>query len=206
MIVCADLDRHLEHSSSKGRSFDVADLVGHHVGDHLREVIVAGDLGDRTDDAAELFCDSGRIVVGEHPSGDSGRHVVPVESSGDVFVVEEVGLDELAERFTDLVFAGRDDRRMRNRQPERVAKQCRHSEPVGQPAHHRCFCTCFDIAPNALSVEEAAGDEDGGRGEQQRGGFDLHAAEVLLLRFVGGIKCVADLWAAQLRCVGWVGR
>ena len=68
-----------------------------------------------------------------HPVADvGGPHPL-----GDGVGGEEAGLDELAERLAELLLALGDDRGVGDRQPERVAEQRHHGEPVGQPADHR---------------------------------------------------------------------
>ena len=61
----------------------------------------------------------------------------PCEPLGEHLAGEEVALHELAEAAPDLVLALRDDRRVRDRQAERVAEQRGDGEPVGERADHR---------------------------------------------------------------------
>jgi len=49
---------------------------------------------------------------------------------------EEVVFDEAAECAADPVLVGRNDRRVGNRQSQRMAEESRHSEPVGESTNH----------------------------------------------------------------------
>ena len=75
--------------------------------------------------------------------------------------LEEVRLDELAERAADLVLAVRDDRGVRDRQAEWTTEQRGHGEPVGEGTHHAAFGGGAHIAePRLPFLEREREDED----------------------------------------------
>ena len=98
---------------------------------------------------------------------------------------QEVALDELAEAATDLVLAVGDDRRVRDRDPERVPEQRRDGEPVGERADHRRLGEGLHVADPAVPSVEGRHDVHR-RGRQQQQQRDrLHAAQRALLVEVG---------------------
>ena len=79
-----------------------------------------------------------------------------------------------------LVLARRDDRRVRDREPQRVAEQRRDREPVGQRADHRRLGAGLHVADPALRVRPDGHDghdvDQRGQDEQTRG-HSLHPAQ-----------------------------
>ena len=114
----------------------------------------------------------GRIAHPDaHPAGDVGGR----EPLADHLLVQEVLGEELLEALAELVLAPRDQRRVRDRQPERVPEQGGHREPVGDGAHHARLGARVDEAQEPVLVE---GDEvDHGREEQQTQRHALHPAQ-----------------------------
>ena len=92
---------------------------------------------------------------------------------------EEVLADEASQPFADLVLLARDDRGVRDRQPQRVPEQRGHREPVGEAADHGRLGGRLDVAPAPVAVADshAADDEDRGGDDQQAAGDDLHPAQ-----------------------------
>ena len=81
----------------------------------------------------------------------AGRRGRP-QPLGEHLAGQEVALHELAEAAADLVLALGDDRRVRDRQPERVAEQRGDGEPVGERADHRRLGDRPDVADPARPV------------------------------------------------------
>ena len=73
---------------------------------------------------------------------------------------QEVPLHERAERAADAILLRRHDRRVRNRNAERMAEERRDREPVGEPADHRRFHRrAHDAEPRLARLERARDDE-----------------------------------------------
>ena len=108
------------------------------------------------------------------PPGDADRTQLAEHD----LVGEELVLDERAERRADLVLARRDDRRVRDLQPERIPEQRGHREPVRDRADHRALGRRTHVAePRQRVLQGERHREHDGRGEQQPGGDPLHAPE-----------------------------
>jgi hypothetical protein len=126
-----------------------------------------GQLSDLVDHATRV------VLVGQpggHPGRDrGGRHPV-----ADDLLVEEVLSHEVLEPLAEIVLALRDQRRVRDRQPERVLEQRGHREPVRDRTHHRRLGAGVDEAEEAVLVERH--DVDGGGEEEQRHRDGAHLA------------------------------
>src|SRR3546814_12123071 len=60
---------------------------------------------------------------------------------------QDIALQEGGETVADPVLVARDDRRVGDRQPQRMAEQRGDREPVGKPAHHRRLGKAAQEAP-----------------------------------------------------------
>ena len=134
---------------------------------------------EHLDDAAEGVggCLAGPFGVGRlgQPVAEAFGDLGAGESLTDHFRGQEVALHEVAEAAPDVVLALRDDRRVRNRDTERVAEQRGDSEPVGEGADHRRLGRRLDVAdPRRLVLEHAGDDEHNGGEHQQTSGKQLH--------------------------------
>jgi hypothetical protein len=90
---------------------------------------------------------------------------------------KEVVAQEACHRIGDAVLVGRDDRGVRDRDSERMAKQRGHREPVGQAADHRRFGEGNQVAPGWVAVVELQrGDEHRRHEHQQPGRGAAHPA------------------------------
>ena len=100
--------------------------------------------------------------------------------------VRKLRLDELAEAAADLILALRDDRRVRNREAQRVAEQRRHGEPVGECADHRRLGDGADVShPRARVLVDFGDHEHDCCDHQERGGHQFHTAQHADARHVG---------------------
>ena len=124
--------------------------------------------------------------VGE-PAAEASRDADRAELAEHDLVGEELVLDERAEGRADLVLAGRDDRRVRDAQAERIPEQRRHREPVGDRADHGALGGGAHVAePGHLVLQgERDREHDGGHGEQ-RGGDAFHAPQRVASLGIGG--------------------
>ena len=121
-------------------------------------------VGQRAAPARSAFAGSASQRAEPLADVDAGQAL------GDHLAGEEVALHELAEAAPDLVLALGDDRRVRDRQPERVAEQRRHGEPVGQRADHRRLGAGPHVAdPRGAVVLVLRGDEEDDGGERRAG-------------------------------------
>jgi len=92
---------------------------------------------------------------------------------------QEVRGDEAAQVVADAVLVGRDDGGVRNRQPERVAKQRHHGKPVGHGADHGGFGKGGDVAPCGVARRHRRGQRiQAGRAHQQAQRQPFHAGGV----------------------------
>ena len=92
---------------------------------------------------------------------------------------EEVVTDEVTEAGAQGVLAGRDQGRVRDREPERASEQRGDGEPVGETADHARLGRSGDVpGPGGAVVDGRLHEhEDGGRDEQEAGGEGLRPAE-----------------------------
>src|SRR5689334_13652348 len=98
----------------------------------------------------------------------------------DDFPRQEVALHERAERSPDTILLRRHDRRVWDRQAERMAEQRGDGEPVGDAADHRRFHRrAREAEPEAMVVhfEDSGDDEQHAGGDEQRRRQPLHAIE-----------------------------
>ena len=161
--------------------------------DLLREIAPhAGILGG-VDRLREQFDDEARklgasLAVGE-PVGHERCEVDAAQFCLDRRCIEKVALDEFAEFFRDPELIGRDDRRVRDRQAERPAKQRDHRVPVGKPADGGGFRKGRQEAeghvPRLHDLREHCNDETG---DQHRRGDRLHAAQFGRARRIGRVR------------------
>ena len=92
---------------------------------------------------------------------------------------KEIVGDETAERLADPLLVVRDDRRMRNRQAERMAEQSDDREPVGAGADHAGFGKSPQIGqPRPFDLDDVGRDEDRGHQRQQSGCEKPHPPQV----------------------------
>ena len=92
---------------------------------------------------------------------------------------EEIRLDELAQGVGDAQVIARDDRRVRDRQPERPAEQGDHGIPVGKPAHGRRRGERRDVTPGPVRrLVVPCHQEQRRREDQQRRRRQLDAAQI----------------------------
>ncbi len=126
-----------EQPAEQGRDGLLAEARDQRRADEVLDVVVAhlaqaedGDLGDLVDDAAYV-----RGIV--QPLADPQRDGRGRDPLADDPLLEEVLADELLQPAPELVLALRDQRRVRDRDAERVLEERRDGEPVGDRADHR---------------------------------------------------------------------
>jgi hypothetical protein len=144
---------------------------------------------DDLDGAAEHVTGEpvGVLRVGQ-PAGGAVTHLRVAHALGHGVGGEEAALDELAERLAELLLALGDDRRVGDGQPEGVAEQGDHGEPVGQPAHHRRLGRGLHVAePRAAVGPRHHGDDEHARdGGEQRGRPSPRGDQLEALALFGG--------------------
>ena len=90
------------------------------------------------------------------PCGEARRRIELRQLGEHLLGAEEVRADEGREVLADPVLVARDDRRVRDRQSERMAEQRHHREPVGDRADHRGLGKCRHVAPRRMARHAAA--------------------------------------------------
>lgn len=138
-------------------------------------------------------CPFGRIG---QPVYDRARDVEPPHPARDDRRQQEIVAQEYRQRIADPVLVPRDDRGVRDRQPERMAEQRGDRKPVRQSADHRRLGKGPDEADRGVPVDQRAADQEHDRHQhQQPGRDDPHANESRVGRFLGqahaGIRCHA---------------
>ena len=101
------------------------------------------------------------------PGSNSGGRIKLANHMQHALGGEKFALHERAQIGGNTLLVGRDDRGMRNEaQPERMAKQRHHSEPICQRANHRRFGKCSNVRQPCQ--RRMTGFEIGGQREHQR--------------------------------------
>ncbi len=173
---------------------------------------VTGDLaeqvaGDRAGQRLQDFWEDLIGVLNEPPANDG--IVEPLgEPADDIDLgqpivrnlhVEEIVGDETTERRADAVLVARNDRGVRDRNSERMAKQRNHGEPVGAGADHAGFREGPHIGqPRPIDPERGSCDKHHGHQNKQECRDGSHASEI-------GASCVRVLlmrWCFARSCHG----
>ena len=111
------------------------------------------------------------------------RKVHTTHAAGHDLRGEEVLPQEHRHSIGNAILVLGDDRRVRDRQPQRATKQRRYREPVRQSADHRRLGERQKIAPGGMQASIVAGNKKQPRHQdEQAGGCHPHAAEALLSR------------------------
>ena len=125
----------LEEPAKDGREVDLAQLLADGLVEEIAQVPVlhrANDLGQRGYDRLDNVGDDlGRGKPSSEALAGVGRSQARQEHG----LGQETALDEPAKGASDPILVVREDGRVGDRQPERVAKERRDSEPVRKPAN-----------------------------------------------------------------------
>ena len=99
---------------------------------------------------------------------------------------QEIALHEGSDRPADAILAHGNDRCVRDRNAERVAKEGGHGKPVCDSAHHRRLRRGpNETDPRITRLEQSGDDEHDRRQDQQTRGARLHLIQLpLSLDFV----------------------
>ena len=134
--VVAARDHHPHRPPGQRRHLDGVHRPGQLGGEHALHVLVAQRLGQRDHQVRGVPGEARGVVLVGQPGGQPGSEAGGADPLGEHIGVEEVLLDELAERRGELVLALDDHRRVRYRQAQRTAEQRGHREPVRDTADH----------------------------------------------------------------------
>jgi hypothetical protein len=180
LLVPVAVDDQLEHAGEDRRGRGRVQLAVDEGRDRRLQVGVVQQVGDGGDDRGRVAGQPLGPPGGGEELPEPARHVDGRELLLDDGAGEEVLLDERAQAGPDLVLLPRDDRRVRDRQPQRVPEQRGDGEPVGERAHHRRLGGGPHVADPGTGrrAEQHAPEEDGGGEQEQAGRQPLHPDQV----------------------------
>ena len=89
------------------------------------------------------------MLVGDEPRTGAAAHSGRGNALADDSFGQEIVGDEFLQALPQRLFAIGDDRRMRDRQAQRMTKKCSDGEPIGDRADHRGLGGGIDITPAA---------------------------------------------------------
>ena len=153
------------------------DRIGDTRAQFLKDNFLTPSVVARRMKALDVSGAIGRFL--SQPPGAEGRlRQEAADRAGDVDALhpprhhrggEEIVLEEQSERVADPVLVARNDRGVRNRQPERMAEQGRHREPVCNATDQAGLCEGAHEAPGGmLHFQPRRGDEDRRHAGQHR--------------------------------------
>ncbi len=181
------LRHHGQHLSQHRREVHRAHALGETAIDDGLHVLVTQHVRRRADGRRGAPRDRARVLGVGEPLGQTAAHVERAEPVFDHVARQEVALHERAERAPHAILLGGDDRRVRNRNAERMAEQRGDGEPVGQAADHSgLHRRTNDPQPRVPNLENARDDEQHRRGDEQQRGAPLHRVELRLARRLVG--------------------
>ena len=125
-----------EHSSEQRRHLGAPDALHEHAVDQPLHVVVREHASAARQRLRRVLRERATVLRRCEPVGEMLRDVERREPSGEHIAAQKVARDEAAETAADLILACRDDRRVRDRDPERMAEERRHREPVRHAADH----------------------------------------------------------------------
>jgi len=135
-VVVAARDHDPDGLPGERCHLDTSGGPDHFGGERALHILVAEGACDRDHHVRRVSREAPRIVrVGQprgHPWGEPRRP----DAIGQDVGVEEVLLDKLPQRRRELILALDDDRRVRDRQSQRVTEEGRDREPVRDAADH----------------------------------------------------------------------
>ena len=179
LLVPVAVDHQLQHPGQHRRGRRRLQPAVDQRGDRRLDVLVAQQVAERADRPRRRprpAARPGRARRGRRPAGRARRSSSSVCST--TARVRKFSCTKAAQALADLVLLARDDRGVRDRQPQRVPEQRGDGEPVGQRADHRGLGGrphVADPAPTS-AAEQHAGEEDHGGEQEQPGGQPLHPA------------------------------
>ena len=178
-LVMAALHRHIDCLAEQRCHLGPRQALLHRRSERLLNIAVVEHLDDTAEGVGGgLGGALGVGRLGQPPTealGDARRR----EPLADDVGREEVALHEVAEAAADVVLAARDDRRVGDRDAERVAEQGGDGEPVGEGADHRRLRCRLEVAdPGRLLLERPSEHEHDGGEHQQPRGEQLHPSQI----------------------------
>ena len=138
-LMAVALRHHGQHFAEQRREMHRAHALGQAAVDHLLNVFVAQHLRGGAHRRRRVARDRARVVGVGQPFGETPPDLHRPQTMLDHLAREKIPLDERAERSSDAILFRRHDRRVRNRNAERMPEERGDGEPVGQPADHARF-------------------------------------------------------------------
>ncbi len=180
-------DRRFEHLAEQRRSIDRIDAGLHDLFEPALDLVVVEHFERAAQHVGHRSCGSFGVSVVGKPRAGPLADLRPTQPLVDHLRGQEVRLDEVAQAPADVVLALADDRRVRDRDTERMAEQGGHREPVGERADHcRLGDSAYVADPRSGVLVELRNDEDHRGDDQQRRGHRLHTTEVASASGVAG--------------------
>ena len=150
---------------------DGVDGPGQLGGEHALDILIAERLCHRDHQVRGVAGEAGRVGRLGQPGRQAGDEASGTDPFGQDVRVEEVLLDELAERGGELALALDDQRGVRDRQAQRTAEQGRDREPVGDAADHgRLGAGLYVAEEGPVGAGRGHGQEQRRRSHQEGGG------------------------------------
>jgi hypothetical protein len=169
------------------RDVDGVRRAGQFGGDDTLHVLVAERSGRLYRQVRGVSGEPGGVALVGQPGRQAGGGLGRLDAVGEDVGVEEVLLDELAERGRELVLALDDQSGVRDRQAQGTTEQGRHREPVRDAADHRRLGAGLHVAEQGpVGACHGHADEQGRHHREERGGpsaRDRQAALALRQRF-----------------------
>ncbi|MNE25518.1 hypothetical protein D3C80_1188500 [compost metagenome] len=146
-LVAALVSQQVEQLAAEGGQIHLAQLGGGAALDEAAHPLVAQGMDAVAGDADQLATERLGIARLAQPAGQPRRRVERLELGQHLRGGEEMGADEVGEILAQARLLARDDRRVRDRQAQGMAKQCGDGEPVGDRADHRRLGEGRQVAP-----------------------------------------------------------
>ena len=171
--------QHVEQLSREPGDVDLFEPGDHRRAEERAHALVVEDA----EAVAQRRSQVGRDLLGVprlgQPPREAAGGIEALELLQHLIVAEEIGADEGRQVLADPILVARDDRGVRDRQPERMPEQRDDREPVGDRADHRRLCERGDVAPRRVAVVQQRGDDVDRSGSRQQAERDrLHALQI----------------------------
>ena len=159
---------HVEKPARQPRDVDLLEPGDNGRAEEGADPLVVEHADGVAQSGGEVRCEALGMARLCKPRGETRRRIELRQLGEHLFGAEKVRADEGREVLADPVLVARDDRRVRDRQSERVAEERHDREPVRDRADHRGLRECRHIAPRRMKRDQRRGRkvDKPGRGEE----------------------------------------